>query len=282
MKAHDRILARTLRVSSGLGGASGPLKPVARLDEHLAERFTESDDTVGEGFRHYEQLVDQYVWPEQRVWLREEIRRQHDFARREFRRLSVAVELDLDGASIGAQMTRNLVNVIRVHGRLQRLTRSAQRALYRMPNVSGIDAFVPVYRAAFRLRRVQVRSQFTRVLRAMALFHLVRIAIFGVVTAVVAQLIDDTFPASLGWWGLVAGSAVGYCVTRYLIVPFLSRRFGRLMLNTTCALLDEIINVSRSNAATYVILARTLGDLDALGAGRPAGGEPTGGSPGYS
>lgn len=278
MTTNDRIAARALRVGSGMWDADGPLKPLSRLDEHLAERFAEADETIGAGFRFYEQLADQLVRPEQREWVLEEISRQRDFARRECRRLSVAVELNLDGASIGAQMTRNLVNVMRVHGKLQRLVRSALSAMYRICGESEIDELVAVHRAAVRQRRAQVRRQSTRVLHAIALFHLVRIAIFGVVTAATAQLIDVAFPASLGWWGLVAGSAVGYSVTRYLVVPVLSRRFGGLMLETTHALLAEIVNVCRSNAATYVMLARTLGDLGLLGAEGPGGDEPIDGS----
>jgi hypothetical protein len=278
MTANDRIAARALRVGSGMWDADEPLKPVSRLDEHLSERFAKADESVGEGFRCYERLVDQLVQPERRAWVLEEISRQHDFARRECRRLSIAIELDLDGASIGAQMTRNLVSAMRVHSKLQRLVRSAHRAMYRMYVASGLDEFVPLHRVVVGQRRTQVRRQSTRVLQAIALFHLVRIALFGVVTAVAAQLIDDAFPASLGWWGLVAGSAVGYSVTRYLVVPVLSRRFGDLMLNTTLGLLDGIVNVCRSNAATYVMLAQALGDIGVLGAEGSAGDESIGSS----
>jgi hypothetical protein len=278
--ATDRIAARALRVGSGMWDADGPPKPVASLDEHLADHFAEADETIGEGFRFYQQLVDQLVRPEQREWVLEEISRQHDFARRECRRLSIAVELNLDGASIGAQMTHNLVNAMRVHGKLQRLAGSALRAMSRIVSDSEIDEAVALHRSAVRQRRAQVRRQSTRVLHAIAVFHLVRIAIFGVVTALTAQLIGDSFPASLGWWGVVAGSAVGYSVTRYLVIPVLSRRFGGLMFETTNGLLAEMVNVCRSNAATYVMLARTLGDLGALGADGRAGDEPIGGPSG--
>ena len=168
-------------------------------------------------------------------------------------------------------MTRNLVSAMRVHSKLQRLARSAYRAMYRLWGESEIDELVALHRAAVRQRRAQVRRQSTRVLQAIALFHLLRIAIFGVVTAVAAQLINNAFPASLGWWGLVAGSSIGYSVTRYLVVPVLSGRFDGLMLETTLELLVEIINVCRSNAATYVTIAQTLGDLRAAG---PASDEP--------
>lgn len=244
-------------------------KDVTRLDESLAGLFAEVDELIGPGFLFYEQRVNELVIDDDyRGWALKGIMEQREFVRLECRRFFTMRELGGDPVSVGAQLTRNLLKVMRVHRRLQRLARAGNRSMHRHisdPELGGNGSLGALQRDLLRERRTQVRREVARVLRAVVAFHILVIVIFAVVTAATTKLISDAFPSSLGWWGLAVGSATGYAVNRYLVVPSLTRHFGGRILQTLLEIITETTNACRSNAATYFQVAQTQGDLANLG-----------------